>query len=69
MKIAVDITVGWSFAVVIGLVFQVADLKEKFMKHLIASVFVGAALLPVPGGISFANTVIDVDRIWQPSGE
>jgi hypothetical protein len=49
VKVHVDISVGWSFAIAFGAASSILEIKEKLMNNLTAIVFVGAALLPVPG--------------------
>lgn len=48
---SVDIFVGWSVTIGIGLALATLTLKETLMNHLDAIVLIGASLLPVPGGI------------------
>jgi hypothetical protein len=49
VKFAVDISVRWSLAIGFGVATNFLELLEKLMNHLIAIVFLGATLLPVPG--------------------
>jgi hypothetical protein len=49
VKVGSDISVRWSFALGLGVAIGIFELKEKLMNNLIAIVFIGAVLLPVPG--------------------
>lgn len=60
VKLGVDISVRWSLSIGSGVAQNIFEALEKLMDHLTAIVFVGAALLPVPGGIRFTNTEMGV---------